>query len=568
MSKVRVDSLATRADTNEIPVSDIASKTDLAAPSGSALVGFQQTGTGAIARTSQDKLRERVSVLDFMTDAQRQDVMTRAATLPVSAAVQAAINSLPATGGVVVMPKGRYLWDTPVASKNNVTVKGEGEATEILVNADIEVFSSDTATLNTAIFGAWFRDFFINKTVAGATTKYDIHLQNPNSCEVRGVRIKSGHDDSAYSSTNVGGIFLDRPSGSTASAFMNRVKDCWVQNNSVYFRNLTDSVINGGFVWGHTRQFAIRLEGGGANAVEFVNGIICSKHNGGIWIDGAAVNQIRIHGNEFDGNPLLDTGSGVYCPQQATAVSVTGNTFWGCDKHGVDVTDPVGWTITGNNFWKNNAADNFYDDVRIIGKTFTPSGNVVTGNTHVIDEARTNKGYAIREVNGGANPINNIYSSNGILGAGYQSPGLLVLAVASVQGNTGVGSESQESIQGRAVQFGSGGAHRNTYGPLAANGTLELTINSGTYLGQPGGGAGILSVSATRSDFAEQSRRQMYAVVFIGTSATFTQLGGNSDGSGGGPSFTLTMPSAGVVRFTDTSGTPLDVELAFFGVKQ
>lgn len=46
MSKVRVDYLATRADTNEIPVSDIATKTDLAAPGGAALVGY---GPGTVA---------------------------------------------------------------------------------------------------------------------------------------------------------------------------------------------------------------------------------------------------------------------------------------------------------------------------------------------------------------------------------------------------------------------------------------------------------------------------------------------------------------------------------------
>ena len=38
---------------------------DLAAPGGSALVGFQQSGAGAVARTGQDKLRDVVSVLDF-----------------------------------------------------------------------------------------------------------------------------------------------------------------------------------------------------------------------------------------------------------------------------------------------------------------------------------------------------------------------------------------------------------------------------------------------------------------------------------------------------------------------
>lgn len=40
-------------------------RSDLAAPGGSALVGFQQSGTGAVATTVQSKLREAVSVKDF-----------------------------------------------------------------------------------------------------------------------------------------------------------------------------------------------------------------------------------------------------------------------------------------------------------------------------------------------------------------------------------------------------------------------------------------------------------------------------------------------------------------------
>lgn len=39
--------------------------TDISASGGSALVGFVQSGTGAVSRTAQDKMRESVSVLDF-----------------------------------------------------------------------------------------------------------------------------------------------------------------------------------------------------------------------------------------------------------------------------------------------------------------------------------------------------------------------------------------------------------------------------------------------------------------------------------------------------------------------
>ena len=51
---------------NDPIASNSVSYTVLAAPSGSSLVGFLQAGTGAVARTEQDKLREWKSITDFL----------------------------------------------------------------------------------------------------------------------------------------------------------------------------------------------------------------------------------------------------------------------------------------------------------------------------------------------------------------------------------------------------------------------------------------------------------------------------------------------------------------------
>lgn len=64
-------SLTVRSKTGELVFSqmsqspDVSLRADLAAPGGSALVGFQQAGAGAKARTSQEKQREIVSLSDF-----------------------------------------------------------------------------------------------------------------------------------------------------------------------------------------------------------------------------------------------------------------------------------------------------------------------------------------------------------------------------------------------------------------------------------------------------------------------------------------------------------------------
>jgi hypothetical protein len=548
-------------------------------------VSYIPAGVSAVATTVQTKLRETVSVKDFgaVGDGVTDDTV----------AIQAAIDYAITIKGSVFAPTGVYLVTSPITLGSNITVYGEGMAsTQFLANTDIEVFNSNTSTLSSAISLIVLKDFWVNKTVTGATTTFDIHLQNPLICTIRNVRVKSGHGDTNYSNTNLGGIWLDRPPGSTVSSFMNRIENCWIQNNSIYLRSVSDSVIEGGFVWGHTRQYGIRLNGCGSISVENIEGLIPSQYNGGIWLDNttAVVNQIRISGNYFDGNPVLITGDGIYAPAISYSCTVTNNNFWQCGKNGVNITDPVGWTITGNAFWKNNFTDNFFDDVRITGVTFAPNGNVVSGNTFTIDIARTNKGYAIKEVNGGFAPTANIYTGNGIFGnTAYVFPAILVLGTASVINNSGAATGDLNRIPGRingSLRIGATNAAEqaavsdgqlalgpnalllNRSADVAAAGTLDLTVNTDTFGVYAGGFAGILTVSAVRTNFAAQSTRTVYAVVAYGTTFTFTPLV-TQNGTSGGSAFTLTMPSNGVIRFTDTSGfgNPIAVRMSFQGSK-
>jgi len=92
----------------------------------------------------------------------------------------------------------------------------------------------------------------------------------------------------------------------------------------------------------------------------------------------------------------------------------------------------------------------------------------------------------------------------------------------------------------------SGGLFLQTSATVAAGGTLDLAIDANGFVG-------ILSLSYTRDNFTPQSRRVVYGAAAYGSTLTTTQLH-IQDGSGGGPAFTLTMPSAGTVRYTDTSG--------------
>jgi hypothetical protein len=87
---------------------------DLAAPTGSALVGFLQAGPGAVARTMQDKLRDTVSVRDFgaVGDGVTDD----------TAAIQAFLD----LGIPGILPAGTYLTTDELVFKHGSRLFGMG----------------------------------------------------------------------------------------------------------------------------------------------------------------------------------------------------------------------------------------------------------------------------------------------------------------------------------------------------------------------------------------------------------------------------------------------------------
>lgn len=102
--------------------------TSLSAAAGSALIGFIQAGVGAIKRTVQDRLRDEVSVFDFMTPEQIEDVRARTLAVDVTDAMQAARDYIAQTRKRLVFPPGAYKYSkSPNWAIHHAQVVFEGD---------------------------------------------------------------------------------------------------------------------------------------------------------------------------------------------------------------------------------------------------------------------------------------------------------------------------------------------------------------------------------------------------------------------------------------------------------
>jgi hypothetical protein len=119
-----------------------------------------------------------------------------------------------------------------------------------------------------------------------------------------------------------------------------------------------------------------------------------------------------------------------------------------------------------------------------------------------------------------------------------------------------IGSASGDAV----IAFGTRGVIVGNQASAIASGSFidVAIVTSGA------GYQGFLSVANTQDISANTRTQTTYSVFGRGTASTITQIA-TANGSLGGASFTVTTPSNGVIRITNTSGLAATISAQFFG---
>lgn len=148
-------------------------RADLASSSGSDMVSFTQSGTGAVTRTVQSKMRDTVSVKDFgaVGDGVGDD------TVAIQAAIDYTANFsiMSATGGRLLFPAGMYQISAPLVVPKSMVIEGAGgESTKIRTTTG-NIFEANSGGIQ-----------FVNMCLIGPTgaASNGIRFTNGNNCIV------------------------------------------------------------------------------------------------------------------------------------------------------------------------------------------------------------------------------------------------------------------------------------------------------------------------------------------------------------------------------------------------
>lgn len=234
------------------PVGDITLRGDLAASSGASLIGFIQSGYGAVARIAQDKLRDSASVRDFGVQGNGADESAGII------AMLAALNYIYIPNGMTVLAKNIQLNDN-----STVIVDGTLKLPNGCADFDRLIYGEGKT-------GVSLKLKEIDGNAAGQSGNIGTHLIYLTNCPAAQVDVKFAHDHYIASgaampsvdgirNASSGGIYLYRCHKSEVNVGL---LDGWGREG-IYLEQCDDSTALVGHVQGRgtTEYSGVQIKG-------------------------------------------------------------------------------------------------------------------------------------------------------------------------------------------------------------------------------------------------------------------------------------------------------------------
>ena len=346
----------------------ISALTTLSASNGSSLVGYVQSGTGAVATTVQARLRQSLSVKDFGA--------TGDGTTDDTTAIQNALNA--GTGRSVYFPAGTYRISTTLLVKTKTTLIGEG-MNKSIIKLTAGFGASVTAIRNDIITGTV--DVYYDTDLEFYGLTFDGNNNASRTAELFAVAKVSNVTFSNCGFQNHTFIAL----AMTANRNM-VVTECYFTNNGRPIPSIVsapalwiatsvlgtpyDARVENNFFYDNNWSAAYFMPTRGS----FTNNNCVGNGESTIFCNNTGA-YLRIENNTIDGTTRSNiSGSGIECGAPYTVI--TGNTIVGCAAEGIALTDVQNVTIA-NNLIFNNGQDTAYypfaNGITIIGSVAAPN---------------------------------------------------------------------------------------------------------------------------------------------------------------------------------------------------
>jgi parallel beta-helix repeat protein len=343
----------------------VGSVEDLADNDGSDWIGFQQAGTGAVAISAQDKMRQILSVKDF--DAVGDGVTDD------TAAIQAAVNAATANQ-TVYFPQGTYAVGAAgiaVTSKTGVTLLGDGAIIRITA---ISTLTTNLGVATIRLSGctrSGVRGLEINgNSIASSAIGFNACTE----CFVDKVTVYASGVNGQITSSN-GGVRNEFTDNIVHSARLPSSRGLWLGN-----LNASDMETDV-FVFGNT----VRNNPASGIVVSSNGGRVIGNHSrtnegSGIVLPGGngfSAKNLTVSNNYCIDNLFVGIQSDVISystpADLTTDIAVSGNVCNFNRSGGIYAGDTERWTITGN-----TCTNNIFSGIQADNRSFNLT---ITGNT-------------------------------------------------------------------------------------------------------------------------------------------------------------------------------------------